>query len=57
MNNDYKAVRELAPSITEEMVDRVEELVGTGRGAWDMVDPREIIAACWVVKGEIKDGE
>lgn len=31
--------------ITESMVDKVGELAGMGHGAWDMVYPKEIIAA------------
>jgi len=31
--------------ITDNFVDAVEEKVGMSYGAWDMVDPKEIIAA------------
>lgn len=31
--------------ITPEMVEAVEAAVGMGSGAWDCVDPKEIIAA------------
>lgn len=31
--------------ITDEIVEKVESSVGMGHGAWDMVDPREIINA------------
>jgi hypothetical protein len=38
-----------APKVSEEEVTRivaeVEESVGMGHGAWDMVDPREIVRA------------
>lgn len=32
--------------ITEEDIEAVESEVGMGRGAWDMVDHRELIMAC-----------
>jgi hypothetical protein len=33
--------------VTDEIVDAVENEVGMGCGAWDMVPPKEIIAAAW----------
>lgn len=36
--------------VTDEMVDEVENAVSMGTGAWDMVDPKEIIAAAWNLK-------
>lgn len=36
-------------SVTDEMVDQVEHLVGMGSNAWDCVDPKEIIAAAIMV--------
>ena len=32
--------------ITEEDIEAVENELGMGRGAWDMVDHRELILAC-----------
>lgn len=32
--------------VDDKMVELVEDLVGMGHGAWDMVDPKELIAAC-----------
>ena len=32
--------------ITEEDLDTVEGFIGMGRGAWDMVDHRELVLAC-----------
>jgi hypothetical protein len=32
--------------ITEEDIEAVEGEIGMGRGAWDMVDHRELILAC-----------
>lgn len=32
--------------IVQDDVELVEDLVGMGHGAWDTVDPREIIVAC-----------
>jgi hypothetical protein len=43
-----RAARQRAWSIadiTDDMVDFVEGEVGSGCRAWDMIDPREIIAA------------
>jgi hypothetical protein len=34
-------------AVTDEIVDAVENEVGMGCGAWDMVPPKEIIAAAW----------
>lgn len=34
-----------AEHITDDMVERVESRLSHGRGAWDMVDPKEIISA------------
>lgn len=31
--------------VTDEMVERVEQTVGMGHTAWDMVDPKELIRA------------
>jgi len=31
--------------VSDEFVERVEQAVGMGHTAWDMVDPKEIIAA------------
>ena len=33
--------------VTDEILDLVENEVGMGCGAWDMVPPKEIIAASW----------
>lgn len=35
-----------AEEITEEDLDAIEGLLGMGRGAWDMVDHRELVVAC-----------
>ena len=35
--------------IDDEYVDAVELAVGMGSGAWDMIDPREIIRAVLTV--------
>jgi hypothetical protein len=32
--------------VTEEDVEAVESEIGMGRGAWDMVDHRELLKAC-----------
>ena len=32
-------------NVTDDVIERVEEIVGMGTGAWYMVDPKEIIAA------------
>ena len=32
--------------ITEDDLEAVEDLIGMGRGAWDMVDHRELVLAC-----------
>ena len=37
---------EKAKVITDEDVEKVEDIVGMACGAWDMVDPKELIAAC-----------
>lgn len=37
---------------TDLDVDRVEDAVGMGHGAWDMVDPKEIIRAAWSIAGK-----
>ena len=34
-------------SVSDEDVDAIESSVGMGCGAWDQVDPKEIIAAAW----------
>lgn len=34
-----------AEDVTDEVVDAVEDAIGMGRGAWDMVDHKELIAA------------
>lgn len=31
--------------VTDEHAEQVEEAVGVGSGAWDMLDPKEILAA------------
>lgn len=36
-----------AEQVTQELVDAVEGDVGYSQGGWDMVDPREIIAAAF----------
>lgn len=33
-------------------VSAVEDLVGMGHGAWDMVRPEEIIEAAWSIRGK-----
>lgn len=33
--------------VTDDILDAVENEVGMGCGAWDMVPPKEIIAAAW----------
>ena len=33
--------------VTPEDVEAVEDELGMGAGAWDMVDPASIIAAAW----------
>lgn len=38
--------------ITEDDVEAVELAVGMGHGAWDCVDPKEIIAAAYKVMDE-----
>ena len=32
--------------ITEQDIEAVEDEIGMGRGAWDLVDHRELILAC-----------
>lgn len=40
-------------NVTEEDIQAVEDLAGIGRGAWDTIDPREIIAASvYVMSGK-----
>ena len=34
-------------SVSDADVESVEDRVGMGAGAWDMVSPKEIIAAAW----------
>ncbi len=44
------------PIITDEIVDKVENLVGTGCGAWDMVDHKELIkSAAEIVLGIVTE--
>jgi hypothetical protein len=38
--------------ITDEHVEAVEDLIGMGRGAWDMVKHRELLLACVQVIGK-----
>jgi hypothetical protein len=40
--------------ITDEHVEAVEDLIGMGRGAWDMVKHRELLLACVQVIGKAK---
>lgn len=40
-----EAIKNLICSISPNVIDEVEGLVGKGSGAWDMVDPREIVAS------------
>ena len=41
-----------ADMVTDEMVDAVEDAIGTARGAWDMVDHKELIAAACKTIGQ-----
>jgi hypothetical protein len=34
-------------SVSDEDVDAIESSVGMGCGAWDQVDPKELIVAAW----------
>ena len=38
-------------NITDDMLDRIEYELGMGSGAWDMVEPKEIIAASVRIAG------
>lgn len=45
-------------NIADEDVYKIEEKVGMGSGAWDMVDPKEIIKASveYYINKVLKDG-
>lgn len=47
--NEQSSVDEPAIHVTDEMVDAVENMVGMGHGAWDMVNPKAIISAAIAV--------
>ncbi len=38
--------------ISDEFVEKVEDLIGMSHGGWDMVDPKEIIEAVLEVAGD-----
>jgi hypothetical protein len=42
-----EALRPVAQPVTDADVEAVEAALGHGVGAWDMVDPKEIIRAAW----------
>lgn len=44
----------LPEGISDAMVEEVEQGVGMGRGAWDMVDPKEIILRAWLLVATIQ---
>lgn len=33
--------------VTDDMLDEIEFAVAMASGAWDCVEPKEIVAACW----------
>ena len=41
--------------ITDDDLESLEDEVGMGRGAWDMVDHRELLIACVKIAEQIRE--
>jgi hypothetical protein len=42
----------MTPEVDDEFVEQVEDELGMGHGAWDMIDPEEICRAVLKVAAE-----